>query len=589
MAPEVVTHEGKRKSPDESLNVSESETKDDRRERKRRRKEERRALKESEFSSREMALPATADVKTPTVGGNSEERDAARRARRKAEKKAKKAASTQSLSKPDDGPKANAVEAQGDSDDTHTAAQIDIADGGNNNSTNGHLEPHQSEVDDFLAANRITIEDPLSHPLRAMLSFSHVPTENLSAGGTLQGFKAPTPIQSAAWPYAFASRDMIGVAETGSGKTLAFGMPLAKHIVNRVKSDSQAKKLKYQPIALVVSPTRELAVQIHEQLVKLGENNHFNATCVYGGVAKDSQASALRKAQCVVATPGRLRDFMDNPHGDSLNLGKVDYVVLDEADRMLDKGFEEDIKAILGACAKKRQTLMFTATWPVSVREIAKTFMQNPVKVTIGDRDELRANERIKQIVHVVDGADKNTWMLKLLKEHTRGNKRNDRMLVFCLYKKEAAYIERLIARNGFTVGGIHGDMSQQRRTESLEAFKNGSIPVLVATDVAARGLDIPAVKVVLNVTFPLTVEDYVHRIGRTGRAGQDGIAVTLFTSNEKPLAGGLMNVLRAAQQEVPEDLAKFGNTVKKKEHGMYGRFVKEGLEGQTATKITFD
>ena len=232
---------------------------------------------------------------------------------------------------------------------------------------------------------------------------------------------------------------------------------------------------------------------------------------------------------------------------------------------------------------------MFTATWPQSIRQLASSFMTDPVKITIGDRDDLRANERIKQVIEVIEPREKNDRLLKLLNKHTKGSKSQDRILVFCLYKKEAARIEEYIYNQGFTVGGIHGDLSQQKRTDALEAFKSGNVPILVATDVAARGLDIPAVKLVLNVTFPLTVEDYVHRIGRTGRAGQDGLAITLFTANEKGLAGALINVLKAANQEVPEQLLQFGTTVKKKQHDVYGRFVKDGMEGQIGTKTTFD
>lgn len=457
----------------------------------------------------------------------------------------------------------------------------------------------QSEIDDFLSDSSLSITDTQSLPLRPILSFDHLPSTNLLCHYVLEKFRRPTAIQSSSWPYAFAGRDVIGVAETGSGKTLGFGLPLARHIVKRLQAGENSSKVKRSPLALVVSPTRELALQIHEQLAKLGASNAFNVAAVYGGVAKEQQTPQLRKAHCCVATPGRLRDYMQEPqhqgkgivYGDKLDLSRVRFVVLDEADRMLDTGFEEDIRAVLGACARveHRQTLMFTATWPQSVRSIANEFMKDPVKITIGDRDELRANDKIQQVVEVIEPRHKNMRLRELLEKHTRGTRKNDRILVFALYKKEAARVEDFVRGQGFRVTGIHGDMSQQKRMESLEAFKSGRVPVLVATDVAARGLDIPAVKLVINVTFPLTVEDYVHRIGRTGRAGQDGLAVTLFTDNEKALAGGLINVLKAAKQEVPEDLLKFGTTVKTKAHDVYGRFVKQNTQGQVGTKITFE
>jgi ATP-dependent RNA helicase DBP3 len=240
---------------------------------------------------------------------------------------------------------------------------------------------------------------------------------------------------------------------------------------------------------------------------------------------------------------------------------------------------------------------MFTATWPKSIRDLAATFMTSPVKITIGrdgfdvddnDSGELRANPRITQIVEVVDPDSKQQRLLQLLKHHTAGSKAQDRILVFCLYKKEATRIENFIRTRGYSVAGIHGDLSQSAREHSLNSFKSGEVSLLVATDVAARGLDIPDVRVVINVTFPLTAEDYVHRIGRTGRAGKDGLAVTLFTEHDKPLAGALVNVLKGAKQDVPEDLLKFGTTVKKKVHSEYGAFYKES-DGKKATKVTFD
>jgi ATP-dependent RNA helicase DBP3 len=237
---------------------------------------------------------------------------------------------------------------------------------------------------------------------------------------------------------------------------------------------------------------------------------------------------------------------------------------------------------------------MFTATWPKSIRELATTFMTSPVKITIGrtedeDSGELRANPRITQTVEVMDGAVKEQRLFQLLKEHQAGKKSNDRILIFCLYKKEAQRIERFIRSRGFSVAGIHGDMSQRDRIASLEAFKSGKVSLLVATDVAARGLDIPNVKLVINVTFPLTAEDYVHRIGRTGRAGADGKAMTFFTEQDKGLAGALVNVLKAAKQVVPDELLRFGTTVKKKQHDSYGAFYREAEEGKKATKIMFD
>jgi ATP-dependent RNA helicase DBP3 len=257
---------------------------------------------------------------------------------------------------------------------------------------------------------------------------------------------------------------------------------------------------------------------------------------------------------------------------------------------MLEKGFEEDIKNIMRQSnAKGRQTLMFTATWPKEVRELASGFMNSPVKVSIGNRDELSANKRITQIVEVVDHFSKENKLLSLLKQYQSGEKQDEKVLIFALYKKEAARIERLLINKGYQVSAIHGDLSQQQRTQSLENFKSGKTTLLLATDVAARGLDIPNVKTVINLTFPLTVEDYVHRIGRTGRAGQTGTAHTLFTEQEKHLSGALINVLNGANQPVPDELLKFGSHTKKKEHGSYGAFFKDVDMSKKPKKITFD
>lgn len=442
----------------------------------------------------------------------------------------------------------------------------------------------QPQIDNFLTSNFITVNDPLSSALkyRPITDFSHLPITDNAQRAPFASFTSPTPIQAAAWPSLLAGRDMIGVAETGSGKTLAFGVPCTRFISSLPKS--QRKGIK----SVIVSPTRELALQIHEQLVKLATPAGIEVVCVYGGVPKEPQIQALRSANIVVATPGRLNDLINDG---AANLSDAGYVVLDEADRMLDKGFEDDIRKIINCTPRKRQTLMFTATWPPSVRNLAATFMQSPVKITIGDNPsgELRANTRIKQIVEVVEPRNKEYRLLQLLKQHQSGKNKDDRILVFCLYKKEATRVENTIRSKGFRVSGIHGDLSQVQRTASLESFKRGDVPILVATDVAARGLDIPAVKVVINVTFPLTAEDYVHRIGRTGRAGKEGLAITLFTEHDKALSGALVNVLKAANQPVPEDLMRFGTTVKKKAHDAYGAFYKDTDTMKKATKITFD
>lgn len=371
----------------------------------------------------------------------------------------------------------------------------------------------QPSIEAFLSSNFITIDDPseTSPTLRPITEFAYLPISDHSQRAPFKNFSSPTPIQAAAWPFLLSGRDVVGVAETGSGKTLAFGVPCIRYITSLPRRERQKG-----PKAVIISPTRELALQIHEQLLRLAIPAGLEAVCVYGGVQKEEQRRALKSASIVVATPGRLNDFINEGE---VSLGSIGYLVLDEADRMLDKGFEEDIKRIIRTTPPHgvRQTLMFTATWPQSVRELAATFMESPVKISIGDNPngELRANNRITQKVEVVDPRGKEARLLQLIKTHQSGKHKDDRILVFCLYKKEATRVENYLRMKGFRVAGIHGDLSQQQRTTSLEAFKSAKVPLLVATDVAARGLDIPAVKLVVNVTFPLTVEDYVHRIGR--------------------------------------------------------------------------
>ena len=468
----------------------------------------------------------------------------------------------------------------------------------------------QATIDDFLSSNNIAIRDLATDKApsqRPIIEFKHLSTiaDFSSAKSPFATFKAPTPIQAAAWPHLLSSRDVIGVAETGSGKTLAFGVPCIQHITSLPKSLPGESPVR----AVIVSPTRELASQIHSQIVALAEPASLHAVCLYGGIPKHQQRADLKNAHIIIATPGRLNDLIEEGHAD---LSRVTYLVLDEADRMLDKGFEEAISTIISRTPPTgRQTAMFTATWPASVRELAATFMTDPIRITISSSingaenptGELRANPNITQHVEVMDPHWKEGRLRELVKalsppsentsrkQSSMVNKaypikmQQNRVLIFCLYKKEADRIEKMLrkamAGSEIRIAAIHGDMSQPLRTASLSAFKNGEVSVLVATDVAARGLDIPDVKAVINFTFPLTVEDYVHRIGRTGRAGKDGLAMTFFTELDKGLAGGLINVLKAAGQEVPEELFKFGTTVKKKTHETYGNFYREVREGE--------
>ncbi|KAJ2083825.1 RNA-dependent ATPase [Coemansia sp. RSA 988] len=398
-------------------------------------------------------------------------------------------------------------------------------------------------------------------------------------------FSKPTPIQSACWPVITASRDVIGIAETGSGKTFAFSLP-AIHMLSE-KYGTKARSCS-KPLILVISPTRELAIQTHEQCMDAGRELGITSMCLYGGSRKQDQIWDLKKNKpaIIVATPGRLLDVVENDK--AIGLSSVEFLVLDEADRMLDQGFEKDIRNIIGMLPQgtRRQTVMFSATWPTSVRSLADTFLNRPVNVSIG-ADELAINERVDQIVEVIEGKQKNFRLLELLKKYHKSRK--NRVLLFALYKKEAGRLEEMLKRKGYNCVAIHGDKSQPQRLDAIEAFRNGSIPLLVATDVAARGLDVPDVEYVINYTFPLTIDDYTHRCGRTARAGKKGVAHTFFMPEDKSHSGNLINVLRSAKMTVPDSLLKFGTTVKKKQHATYGAFFKDIDPNAKPVKIVFD
>ncbi|WVN87044.1 ATP-dependent RNA helicase DBP3 [Cryptococcus depauperatus CBS 7841] len=453
-----------------------------------------------------------------------------------------------------------------------------------------------TEHNTFLSSNAITLTPPLYPPFLAM---ADLPVhENVQA--FLKKFTKPTPIQACSWPALLAKRDVVGIAETGSGKTLAFGVPGANLLTHLPPVSS--KKPKRGPAVgqvqmLVVAPTRELAQQSHETLTALGAQVKLKSVCIFGGVGKEGQVKSLsdRDVRIVVGTPGRLLDLTDQGE---LDLSSISYLVLDEADRMLDAGFENDIRKIIAHTpdhSAGRQTVMFSATWPESVRRLASSFLNDPVRITVGS-DELSANKRIEQFVEVLDSPrDKDARLIHHLRSHLKAYPNSaaspTRILVFALYKKEAQRLEYTIRRGGYAVGALHGDMTQDARFKALDLFKTGKQNVLVATDVAARGLDIPDVGLVINVTFPLTTEDFVHRCGRTGRAGKTGKAVTFFTgeNHEKSLAGEFMRVLRDAGAQIPKEMDRFPTTIKKKEHGSYGAFYKDTSTAPAPTKITFD
>ncbi|RVW46562.1 DEAD-box ATP-dependent RNA helicase 46 [Vitis vinifera] len=356
------------------------------------------------------------------------------------------------------------------------------------------------------------------------------------------GFSAPTPIQAQSWPVALQSRDIVAIAKTGSGKTLGYLIPGFIHL-KRIRNNPQMG-----PTVLVLSPTRELATQIQDEAVKFGRSSRLSCTCLYGGAPKGPQLRDLdRGADIVVATPGRLNDILEMRR---VSLRQVSYLVLDEADRMLDMGFEPQIRKIVKEVPARRQTLMYTATWPKEVRKIAADLLVNPVQVNIGNVDELVANKAITQYVEVLPYMEKHKRLEQILRSQEPGSK----IIIFCSTKKMCDQLARNLTRP-FGAAAIHGDKSQGERDYVLNQFRTGRSPVLVATDVAARGLDIKDIRVVINYDFPTGVEDYVHRIGRTGRAGATGVAYTFFAEQDAKYASDLVKVLEGANQRVPPEI----------------------------------
>lgn len=449
-------------------------------------------------------------------------------------------------------------------------------------------EPSSSEIEEYLQSNSITLTTAKNGlPIKPVISFDQlqIPPELKTA---LSDFQNPTPIQACSWPPALRGQDVVGIAETGSGKTLAFGIPAISRLITTPKSKGIQ--------VLVMSPTRELAIQTQETLSDLGKPYGIESVAVFGGLDRGAQIKALKnkKAKIVVGTPGRIMDLVNDG---ALDLSGVTYLVLDEADRMLDKGFENDIRTIIGYTIQRedRQTLMFSATWPESVRKLASSFQRDPVRVTVGS-DDLTANSRVEQVLEVFDDVrSKNGRLLGHLRKAfprnpPKSTSEDNRVLVFVLYKLEAARVENYLRDQKFVVAGLHGDMSQKGRLDALASFKSGESKVLVATDVAARGLDIPSVGLVINYTFPLTIEDYIHRIGRTGRGRKSGKSITFFTgeNHERSLAGELARVVRESGFDI-EPLKKFPMTIKKKTHSVYGAFYRNDIEVPSEpTKIVF-
>ncbi|XP_062481135.1 ATP-dependent RNA helicase DDX42 isoform X3 [Pezoporus occidentalis] len=356
-------------------------------------------------------------------------------------------------------------------------------------------------------------------------------------------YTQPTPIQCQGVPVALSGRDMIGIAKTGSGKTAAFIWPMLIHIMDQKELEPGDG-----PIAVIVCPTRELCQQIHSECKRFGKAYNLRSVAVYGGGSMWEQAKALQEgAEIVVCTPGRLIDHVKKK---ATNLQRVTYLVFDEADRMFDMGFEYQVRSIANHVRPDRQTLLFSATFRKKIEKLARDILIDPIRVVQGDIGE--ANEDVTQIVEIFpSGPSKWNWLTRRLVEFTSSGS----VLLFVTKKANAEELANNLKQEDHNLGLLHGDMDQSERNKVISEFKKKGIPILVATDVAARGLDIPSIKTVINYDVARDIDTHTHRIGRTGRAGEKGVAYTLLTPKDSNFAGDLVRNLEGANQHVSKEL----------------------------------
>ena len=350
-----------------------------------------------------------------------------------------------------------------------------------------------------------------------------------------QGYTNPTPIQEQAIPILLNGHDLLGVAQTGTGKTAAFGIPILNHLLKE-NNTSGKRKIK----ALVVTPTRELAIQIAESFRAYGQFTNLRNTVIFGGVKQSKQVASLQQGvDILVATPGRLLDLMNQGY---ISFSNLKYVVLDEADQMLDMGFIHDVKKIIAKLPPKRQSLFFSATMPKSIVDLSQKMLGDFKRVTI--KPQQATAEKVEQGVYFVSKNNKPKLLIHLLEGRS-----SDSVLVFSRTKHGANKIVKVLDKANIKSAAIHGNKSQLQRQKALGAFKDGSLKVLIATDIAARGIDVDDLALVINYDLPNVSETYVHRIGRTGRASASGIALSFCMGDERPYLKDIENLIK---QQVP-------------------------------------
>lgn len=354
------------------------------------------------------------------------------------------------------------------------------------------------------------------------------------------GYTTPTPIQAQAIPVALGGRDLMAGAQTGTGKTAAFALPLLQKLLPQ--ASTSASPARHPVRALILTPTRELAIQVEESVKVYAKHTPLRSLVVFGGVDIRTQTpSLMRGVEILVATPGRLLDHVEQR---TVQLGQVQMLILDEADRMLDMGFMPDLKRILALLPKQRQNLMFSATFSNEIKKLSEDFLTDPVLIEVARSNA--AAENVTQKVYHVAQEDKHALLAKLLSGSDA-----KQVIVFTKTKLTASRLAKQLVREGISADAIHGDKSQLERMQALEAFKQGKIAALIATDVAARGLDIDQLPMVINYEIPSAPEDYVHRIGRTGRAGASGIAISLVSPDEEKY---LKEIEKLIKREIPKE-----------------------------------
>jgi len=367
---------------------------------------------------------------------------------------------------------------------------------------------------------------------------------------TEAGYVKPTPIQAQAIPVVLAGLDVMGGAQTGTGKTAAFTLPILNRMLKHANSSPSPAR---HPVrALMLAPTRELAIQIEESVDTYAKHTGLRSTVVFGGVDIKEQKAAVRAGvEILVATPGRLLDHIEQKN---LSLNQVEVLVLDEADRMLDMGFIPDIMRIIAMLPENRQSLLFSATFSEEIKKLADRMLKAPTLIEVARRNT--AAETVKQQIYRVHGDDK-----RRLLGHIVTSQDLQQVLVFSRSKLDTARLARALERDGFSTSAIHGDKTQEERIKALEGFKNGDIRILVATDVAARGIDIDQLPTVVNYELPFVAEDYVHRIGRTGRAGASGTAISFVAPDDNKLLAEIEKLIKRKIEEMPTpDLSRYGD-----------------------------